>query len=141
MRKLIMVAATVAALAIPSSALANASGSTGIDSTGLGSTQGGKSNTTQQYRTSYVDGVMGPVTCAGVHQSGKAYSALGQDSFTCASTTGLPLTNVSPGEVVTAANFPWISDYYKLLGQTVYATSFTLTVSADGLSEMGVASY
>jgi len=137
-----MVATTVAALAIPSSALASASSiGGGTSANGVGTIQGGKNNQTQQYKASYVDPIMGPVACAGVHQTGKSYSAQGQDSFTCTSTTGSPLTNVYPGEVLTTADFGWFSDYYMLLGQAVLATNFTLTVSADGLSETGVASY
>jgi hypothetical protein len=115
MRKLMMVAVTAAALAIPSSALASASGisqSTG----GVGTAQGGKNNQTQQYKALYTDPFFGPVSCTGVHQTGKNTTTLGQDSFTCTSTSGSPLTNVYPGESISLTTISgWISDYYNLL--------------------------
>jgi hypothetical protein len=142
-----MVAATAACLAVPSSALANASsigGGTTVNA--IGSVQGGKNNQTQQYKASYTDIFFGPVACAGVHQSGKSYSPLGQDSFTCTSTTGSPLTNVYPGESFDLAYFNsigliFLSDYYGVQGQSVSATRLTVTVSSDGLSYTAVAGY
>jgi len=35
----------------------------------------------------------------------------------------------------------WFSDYYGLKSQLVFATSLALTVSSDGLSYAGVATY
>jgi hypothetical protein len=83
------------------------------------------------------------VSCTGVHQSGKNTTTLGQDSFTCTSTTGLPLTNVTPGESLSLATFGWNSDYWNLppFNKAVLATSFTGTVSSDGLSYTAVATY
>lgn len=96
MRKLIVIAAAIAAMAVPSGALANAapanqtagSGFAGI--TGwYGTTQGGQHMTTTQFRASYYDPFAGPVTCAGVNQMGKNIpSSWGRDSYTCTSTIG-----------------------------------------------------
>jgi hypothetical protein len=127
-------------------AFASASGIGGSGS-GVGSTSQnqGKGTTTTQYKSSYTDPFFGPVSCTGVHQFGKNTGSLGNDSFTCTSTTGLPLTNVTAGEILTLATFccGWISDYYSLLSppQTIFATSFNGTVSGDGMSYTAVATY
>jgi hypothetical protein len=128
-------AVAMSALVIPSVASANASnlrpgGPTG---TTIGTSQGGKNMQTTQYKAVYTDPVMGPVSCAGVHQVSKAAV---QDSWTCASTTASPLTGVSAGQSITTANFGWNSDF-----NGAGATSLAMTVSADGLSETGVATY
>jgi hypothetical protein len=104
-----------------------------------------------KYTATYTDPAVGPVTCTGVHQDGKnfpdstSHLSGGQDSFTCTSTTGLPLTNVTPGEVVTLATFGgWISDYFDQQahgGHVIFANSLMLTVSSDGLSYGGEADY
>ena len=39
------------------------------------------------YTASYTDPFFGPVTCTGVHQSGKNFGLWGQDSFTCTQLT------------------------------------------------------
>ncbi len=134
-------AAIVAAALLAAPALANSSPVPG-GSNGVGTIQGGKNNTTQQYKESYTDPFFGPVSCSGVHQAGKNTTLLGNDSFTCTSTTGLPLANTYPGETLNLGVFGgWYSDFYNLLGTTVYATSFNGAVSLDGMSETAVANY
>ena len=111
MRKLILTGMAVAMLAVPTVASANAGSSSGINSGGVGSTQGNAKNTTQQYKVSYVDPVMGPVSCTGVHKSGKTRCHRQPDSWTCTSTTGSPLTGATAGQVV---DLGWNSDYFPL---------------------------
>ncbi|MDA8439686.1 MAG: hypothetical protein M0Z51_12635 [Propionibacterium sp.] len=99
---------------------------------------------TTQYKSSYTDSVLGPVSCSGVHQTGKNTSTLGQDSFTCTSTTGAPLVN--SGLLAAIASDPagssyWQSDFYQLEGQFVRARTFAYTLSPDGLSYTAVATY
>jgi len=131
----------VAALSMSSVAFASSSPIAGSNS-GVGTPQGGKNNQTIQYRLAYTDPFFGPVACTGVHQTGKNTTLLGNDSFTCTSTSGSPLTNVYPGESISLATISgWISDYYSQLGSTVYATTFTGTVSSDGFSYTAVATY
>jgi hypothetical protein len=113
------------------------------------------------YTVSYTDPFFGAVTCTGVHQSGKNFPGStaitgpgpsgpytpatgrgGQDNFTCTSTTGLPLTNVTPGESLSLASLPssiWLSDFLPLQGEA--ASSFTGTVSSDMFSYTAVATY
>jgi hypothetical protein len=133
------------ALLITGSAFAATGGNSGNGTSG--SINGnGKGTATVQYKSSYTDPFFGPVRCTGVHQSGKTTLAFaqGQDSFTCTSTSGLALTNVTSGEALSLSTFSgWISDYFLLLSppQTVYATSFSGTVSSDGFSYTAVAGY
>jgi hypothetical protein len=124
----------------PSFASTPSSGATVI-STNSPSATAGKGTQTIQYKTTYTDPVMGPVTCAGVHQVNKNTSANGQDSFTCTSTSGHPLTIVTAGQPL--PNFGWISDYFsgQTPSSTVYASSLTGTVSPDGMSYTAVATY
>jgi hypothetical protein len=90
-----------------------------------------------QYKASYADYFFGSVNCSGVHQVNKNTTPLGQDSFTCTSTTG-PFTNVSGGQQVTLTNIGgWISDY----DHASYAKTFSATVSSDGMSYTAVATY
>ena len=141
MRKLITITAAIAALgaiALPSLASANAGTSTGINSSGIGTTQGNTKNQTTQYKSSYNDPVMGPVSCTGVHKDGKNTGfTKGTDTWTCSSTTGSPLLNVSPSQVL---DIGWNSDYYAVVGQ-VPTTNAHITVSLDGMSETGTAAY
>jgi hypothetical protein len=130
------------ALLITGSAFAATGGNSGSGTSG--SVNGnGKGTATIQYKSSYTDPFFGPVRCTGVHQSGKTVAfSQGQDSFTCTSTSGSALTNVTPGEALSLSTFSgWISDYFNLLGQTVYATSFSGLVSSDGFSYTAVAGY
>jgi hypothetical protein len=60
-----------------------------------------------------------------------------QDSFTCTSTTGLPLTNATPGQPFTLqSGYIWASDFN---GTQTY--NITGTYSADGMSYTAVAIY
>ena len=102
-----------------------------------------------KYSVSYTD-IFGPVTCAGVHQIGKNFpgnaTSGGQDSFTCTSSTGLPLTGgATPGLVIPLAPGDWVSDYFAQpsVGSLLVLSTkpFTLTVSADVFSYSGVADY
>lgn len=98
-----------------------------------------------KYRAAYTDFFYGPVSCVGVHQTGKNFGPYGQDSFTCTSTTGGPLPHVSPGQALTLATTNgWFSDYYYFVAvpaTVLFATGLTGTVSLDGLSYTAVASY
>jgi hypothetical protein len=116
--------------------------------------------TVAHYTVSYTDPNFGPVTCTGVHQTGKNFPGTpvtgpgpsgpyipttargGEDSFTCTSTTGLPLTGLTAGQSLSLATIPggaWLSDFAPLGGEA--ASSFTGTVSADGFSFTAVATY
>jgi hypothetical protein len=128
--------------------------------TGVAASGGGTVvHSVAHYTVSYTDPVYGPVTCTGVHQTGKnipgtaitgpgpsgpyipASGTGGQDSFTCTSTTGLPLMQVTPGESISfyCSGCGWNSDFVPLNGEA--ATSFTGTVSSDGFSYTAVATY
>lgn len=146
MRRLTTVVVAIAALAIPSSALANAApanqtpGVPGFVSGWVGSSQANTNITVTQYRASYDQ--FGGVVCSGVHQVGKNMPPPGQDSFTCTSSTGLPLQGVSPGETFYLGSGGWYSDYYQLLnGSVVLSVGGSATVSADGLSFTAVVTY
>jgi hypothetical protein len=115
-----------------------------IQSGWIGSPQGGNNMTTTQYSASYwLFGATSAVQCRGVHQVGKSTTALGTDSFTCTSTTGLPIAGLSPGQSLTQANFGWWqSDYWALTGNPyVVVTDFTGAVSLDGMSFTGIAPF
>jgi hypothetical protein len=130
MRKFIIVAASLAALALPTVALAGTGTQYGSSASG-----GASGNGTQvtHYSVPYSDPLFGPVSCTGVHQVKQNKAP--QDSFTCTSTTGSPLTNSSPGQPV-AAPWGWYSDYNGL-----FTNNLTGTVSADGMSYTAVATY
>jgi hypothetical protein len=83
----------------------------------------------------YTDSFFGPVSCTGVNQQ-KTGSPM-QDTFTCTSTSGGPLSNVSPGQTLTWGAGSWLSDFD---GQSLNKT-FTATVSLDGMSYSAVATY
>jgi hypothetical protein len=122
MKRISLVAALLGALAF--SAIALAGGTTVL-----------------HYDTSYVDPQFGAVHCTGVNQvkNNGAVKGTVQDSFTCASTTGLPLTNLMPGQALNLGNIPgggWVSDF-----NTAWALSLDAKVSADGMSYSGVAVY
>lgn len=86
---------------------------------------------------SYTDPVFGPVHCDEVHHYAKS-GAADFDSVTCKSTTGLPLTNATPGQTETVG---WNSDFSTRNWGDVNTGSITLTVSDDGLSYTGIATY
>jgi hypothetical protein len=104
-------------------------------------------NTTIAYNVSYADPYFGPVSCTGVRQYGKNWPGTattgGRDSFTCTSTSGLPLTNLTPNESMSLTGtsgwvvpYGWTGDFIP-----VAATTFTGTVSSDGFSCTAVAGY
>jgi hypothetical protein len=133
LKKFVLAAVLTAALSIPALAAAGTGGNPPPTNGG----SKGQGTSTVKYATSYTDPFFGAVRCTGVHQTGKNFGVNGQDSFTCASTTGRPLANTTPGEVLTLGVFGgWISDY-----NGVYATAFSGKVSLDGMSETAVASY
>ena len=84
--------------------------------------------------TSYADPVFGGVQC-----NETQHAAF--DTVSCKSTTGLPLTNVSPGQV---GSVGWNSDWTgnpALLPSHAATGTLSYTVSADGLSYTGQATY
>jgi hypothetical protein len=97
----------------------------------------------EHYTSSYTDPFFGPVTCTGVHQSGKNFGPQGQDSFTCtAQPAGAALQNVTPNETLTSSTMGgWYSDYYILKGPLVLALALNGVVSSDGTSYTAVANY
>ena len=96
---------------------------------------GGNGTQVSHYNATYTDPTYGPVNCTGVHQVMKNQPT--QESFTCKSTTGLPLTNLSAGQTITLTAVGWVSDF----DQTTHATGGTGTVSADDMSYSAVAIY
>jgi len=116
---------------------------------GNGGTPQGKvtGNGTQlaHYTATYADYFFGPVTCTGVHQTGKNFPGLGQDSFTCtAQPAGNLLQGVIANQTLTISDIGgWISDFYNLgpAPQVVYASAFRAVVSSDGKSYTAVANY
>jgi hypothetical protein len=99
------------------------------------------------YSLAYTD-VFGPVNCVGVHQTGKNFPGTatsgGQDSFTCTSTTGLPLTGgATPGLVFPLPVKNWQSDYFLgAFGISVLNTiPSSLIVSSDVFSYSAVVGY
>jgi len=139
MRKLVLMAAVLMVpLALPAGASANAGTADRVDSSGnvtgvsetgwVGSSQGGRNQTTTQYRASYTDGLSGPVTCSGVNHTGKNIaSARGRDTFTCTSTVGHLATNITVGQ-----SGAWFSDFWALQDVAVFGT-YTVT-DTDGLT-------
>jgi hypothetical protein len=138
MRKIILTGMALAMLAVPTAAMASANGIDQSGAGGVGTSQGNAKNTTQQYKATYTDPVMGGVTCAGVHKTGTNYNGGSMDSWTCTSTTGSPLVGVSPGQVL---DIGWNSDYAPLAQKAFPTVTAHLVVSADGMSETGTASY
>lgn len=111
--------------------------------TGKSAVQNGNGTQVTHYSISYSDPILGPVSCLGVHQV-KGTSV--QDSFTCSSTTGSPLTNVTAGEQIPTVQsleaIPgvvapgWYSDFDGAAAHT-----YSATVSSTGMSYTAVASY
>jgi hypothetical protein len=95
------------------------------------------------YTATYTDYFFGPVTCTGVHQTGKNFGNWGQDSFTCtAQPAGAVLTNVIPNQTLTLGLIGgWLSDYGTLTGGSYFATAFNAVVSSDSTSYTAVANY
>ena len=131
MRKLLLLVAAVAALAVPSTALANASKAEqtpGVFVPGWYGSSQGHGTVTTQYRAFYTD-FAGPVECSGVNQVNKNTSIYGQDSFTCTSTVGGLSYTPTVGEI-----FHWTSDYWQLRGAFIPGGA---TVTAVGYDSTG----
>jgi hypothetical protein len=77
---------------------------------------------------SYPDPVFGPVQC-----NETQHPAF--DTVSCKSTSGLPLTNVTPGQT---GQIGWNSDF---AGSTHPTGTLTYTVNADGTGYTGQATY
>jgi hypothetical protein len=142
-RLMFLIAVVGAALCLTTTALANSGVGEPPPPTDGGSQ--GKGVSTVKYKAAYTDFFYGPISCAGVHQTGKNFGPLGQDSFTCESTTGGPLPRVTPGQSLTLATTNgWFSDYYYWIlspSSVVFATAVSGTVSDDGYSFTAVATY
>lgn len=139
-------------------ALSLAVGMAGVSGAVSGTSSGGAHGNGAQithYTATYTDPLMGPVSCVGVHQvkSGAHGANFVQDSFTCTSTSGSPLTGVTAGESLSLYTFGiwyygptyvpnsvtepvWFSDF-----NGASAVSFSGTVSLDGYSYSAVAGY
>jgi hypothetical protein len=135
MKRISLAAALLGAIVFAFAGIATAGTGPSYGSSAIG---GASNNGTSvnHYTATYNDSFFGPVSCTGVHQvkQGKAT----QDSFTCTSTSGTTLTNVTPGQPLTLSTiYGWTSD----TGNGTYAQSFTGTVSADGMSYTAVATY
>jgi hypothetical protein len=132
MRQLLLLVAAGAALAVPSTALANASKADqtppGVFVPGWYGSSQGHGTVTTQYRAFYTD-FAGPVECSGVNQVNKNTSIYGQDSFTCTSTVGGLSYTPTVGEI-----FPWTSDYWQLRGAFIPGGA---TVTAVGYDSTG----
>jgi hypothetical protein len=90
------------------------------------------------YRMSYYNPPFGYVQCAGVHLD-IAAAPKGMDQWYATFTN-----YIKPGTTFTQKDFTWYSDYYlgpQLTGDWVPATSFKITVLANGHSMLGWAQY
>ena len=103
---------------------------------------------TVKYRVAYFDlAFFRGLDCKGVHQTGKNFpgdeTSGGRDNFTCVSTTGDPVPNLTPGQSLTLADIPgWYSDYFSsVYALSVPATRFDGRVSSDGFSFSATAEY
>jgi hypothetical protein len=141
MKRISLVAALLGAIVLAFAGIAMAStapAGTVIKNTGKSAQTGASQNGTAvtHYTANYTDSVFGPVSCTGQNQT-KAKPAVNQDTFTCTSTSGLPLTSVSAGDVINWGPNTWLSD----VNGTSLDQTFTATVSADGMSYTAVANY
>ena len=106
---------------LPSLAVAGA----GMASASTGPSNGQAGQLTGQHAATYNDAVFGPVRCNET-QHPKF------DTVSCQSTSGLPLTGVTAGQV---GSVGWLSDFNGTFG------TLSFTVSADGLSYTAHAAY
>ena len=83
-----------------------------------------------------------PVSCSGLHTVITGKDASTSDAFTCKSTTGKPLTNAKPFELITLKSLAsqgigaWGSDYNGAVAKT-----FNGMVSFNDMSYSAVATY
>jgi hypothetical protein len=136
MKRISLVAALLGAIALAVSGIAMAGTGANYGSSGSAGNNG-KGTAVTHYSVNYSDYFFGNVACTGVNQV-KAKQPT-QDSFTCTSQNG-PFQNVAPGQALTLSTFGgWNSDAPGMNAQP--GTSFTGTVSADGMSYTAVATY
>jgi hypothetical protein len=138
MKRISLIAALLGAivLAFAGIAMAATPSTTLVATTGNSNVGGAKGNgmAVSHYTATYNDPVFGAVSCTGINQvkNGKM-----QDQFTCTSTQGGLLGGYQPGQVINWGPNTWISDF----DGTSYDKTFTSTISADGMSYTGVATY
>jgi hypothetical protein len=127
-------------------ATASASSGGGNPPSTSGGSQG-KGTATVKYTAAYDDSIAGPLSCSGVHQTGKNSGVYGQDSFTCTSTTGLPLIlgwkeGFVAGGPIYLPFGSRISDYYAGLDPPQFIFGgMQGTIAPDGFSFTAVATY
>ena len=137
MKRIALVTALLGAVVFAFAGIAMAaSGGPTYGNSGIGGASG-KGTAVNHYTVAYTDPILGPVSCTGVNQVKTKQPT--QDSFTCTSTSGLPLTNQSPGQALTLLGYPWASDYSGMQAAQTY--NITGTVSVDGMSYSAVAVY
>jgi hypothetical protein len=135
MKRISLIAALLGGIVLAFSGIAMASTGGANSGTNWGGGTTGNGASVTHYAANYVDPFFGGVNCVGVHQAKKGNVI--QDSFTCTSTQG-GLQNIQPNESLTLQTISgWISD----IDHATYATSFSGTVSADGMSYTAVATY
>lgn len=136
MKSIALVAALLGAFILAFAGIAAADTGTSKPGNSFGTGANGNGTSVLHYDLSYNDSFFGSVDCTGVQQVKKNQPM--QESFTCKSTSGLPLTNVNPGQTLTLANIGgWQSDP----GYTSLAKTFNATVAADSMSYSAVATY
>jgi hypothetical protein len=96
--------------------------------------------TSVKYTAIYTDGLYGPVSCAGQHQTAEAFpgneTTGGRDVWTCRSTTGKPLTNAVPGQLV-RKNVG--SDYFYFVKHLEVVGTAKERISSTGRSYSAIA--
>ena len=135
MRKLIIAATSIAALAVPAVATSLASAAVPVSPI-----------TVTPYHVTYGDSEWGPISCDGLHTVVTGKLASTTDTFTCVSTTGKALTGLKPLQHVTLATVGgWGSDYSGTDGGMFWygktAKSLDGLVSLNGKSIAAVAAY
>jgi hypothetical protein len=131
MKRISLLTALLGAIVLVFAGVAMADTTTPGNSSSTGAN--GKGTAVTHYTANYNDPLYGPVNCIGVHQD-KAKQPT-QESFTCTSTSGSPLLNLTPGGAVSAP-WGWYSDYNGTFTQNISGA-----VSADGMSYTAVATY
>lgn len=145
MRKIIMAAAAVATLAMPTAALANAGHPSGASGTGAGVSEigwiGDNPGNSAQYGSSYTDPVFGAVTCTGVHLKKQ-----NTDNFTCTTTQPGGFSNTP----YVSESVSWNSDYWGIespngpgavKNTTMHITAVGYDANGHVTSYTGTASY
>src|SRR5262249_55767881 len=133
LKRISVIAALLGAIVLvfAGTALADTAFSTPGNSSSAGAQ--GKGAAVFHYNASYNDPLYSPVNCIGVRQVKTKQPT--QESFTCTSASGSPLTNSTPSGPVSAPS-GWYSDYNGDFTQNISGT-----LSADGMSYTAVATY